>query len=352
MKAGIVGFPASGRRTLFNLLTRAEAGNSRGIAKLGTLRIPDERLNEVARIQGSKKATPANIELFVIPGLVKGESREKLNLSAIRNLDVLIHVVRAFRNSSVSHPEGSVDPVRDIEVMDLELMLADLGVVDKRLERLRSDAGKGVKPDPRELAALERARDTLSRETPLRSVLNDEERKTLRGYALLTAKPRLLVVNVGEDEIGLDWTENSKVKRQIDTAATTLCSVSARIEAEIAELTPEDAKTFREDLGLTGNTVERIVKATFALMGMITFFTGEEKETRAWIVPRGTKAVTAAGSIHSDMERGFIRAEVVPFEVLAEEGSWSGCREKGLVRLEGKSYLVEDGDVVYFRFHV
>jgi ribosome-binding ATPase YchF (GTP1/OBG family) len=239
-----------------------------------------------------------------------------------------------------------------MEVMELELMLADLGVVEKRLERLRSDAGKGMKPDPRELAALERARDTLSRETPLRAVLNDEEQKVLRGYALLTAKPRLLVVNAGEDEIDLDWSENSKLKSQIEAPATTLCSVSARVEAEIAELTPEDATIFREDLGLTGNTAERIVEATFALMGMITFFTGEEKEARAWIIPRGATAVTAAGSVHSDMERGFIRAEVVPFEILVKEGSWSVCREKGLVRVEGKSYLVADGDVIYFRFHV
>jgi GTP-binding protein YchF len=352
MKAGIVGFPASGRRTLFNLLTHVETGGTRGTVKLGMLKIPDERLNEVARIQGSKKATPANIELVVIPGLVKGESREKLNLSAIRNLDVLIHVVRAFREPSVSHPEGSIDPVRDMEVMDLELILADLGVVEKRLERLESDAGKGVKPDSRELAALEHARETLSAETPLRAVLTDDEQRTLRGYALLTAKPRLLVVNTGEDEIGRDWAKDPKLKSQIEAPATTLCSVSARIEAEIAELNPEDAKIFRDDLGLTENTVERIVKATFALMGMITFFTGEEKEARAWIIPRGTTAVAAAGSVHSDMERGFIRAEVVPFEILAKEGSWGGCREKGLVRLEGKSYLVEDGDVIYFRFHV
>ncbi len=352
MKAGIVGFPGSGRRTLFSLLTRAETGGTGRSAKLGMLQIPDERLSEVARIQGSKKKTPANIELAIIQGLVKGESREKLDLPAIRNLDVLIQVVRAFRDPIVSHPEGSVDPVRDIEIVDLELMLADLSVVEKRLERLESDAGKGVKPDPREIGALERARETLSAETPLRAVLTDEEQKTLRGYALLTAKPRLLVVNTGEDEIGLDWTDDPKWKNRIEAPATTLCSVSARIEAEIAELTPEDARSFREDFGLTENTVERIVKAASALLGMLTFFTGEEKEARAWIIPRGTTAVAAAGSVHSDMERGFIRAEVVPFEILRREGSWSVCREKGLVRLEGKSYLVQDGDVIYFRFHV
>jgi len=352
MKAGIVGFPGSGRRTLFGLLTRTEAGVTGRPAKLGVLKIPDERLNEVARIQGSRKITPATIELSLIQGLLKGESREKLDLPAIRNLDVLIHVVRAFRDPIVSHPEGSVDPVRDIENMDLEFMLADLDVVEKRLERIQSDAGKGVKPDPRELAALERARKALSAETPLRAVMTDDEQKTLRGYALLTAKPRLLVVNAGEDEVDLDWTENPRLKNRVEAPATKLCSVSARIEAEIAELSPEDARSFREDLGLTEDTLDRVVKATFTLMGMLTFYTGEEKETRAWIIPRGTRAVAAAGAVHSDMERGFIRAEVVPFEILGREESWRACRDKGLVRLEGKSYLVADGDVIYFRFHV
>jgi ribosome-binding ATPase YchF (GTP1/OBG family) len=202
------------------------------------------------------------------------------------------------------------------------------------------------------MSALAKARDALSEAIPLRAVLSPDEQIKLRGYALLTAKPYLLVVNTGEDEVAKDSTEALNLGRWAVSPATRISYVSARIEAEIAELPPDDARAFREDLGIDEGTVERILRAAFELMGLVTFYTAEEKEARAWVIPRQTRAVTAAGEVHSDMERGFIRAEVIPFEILTEEGSWSGCRDKGLLRLEGKDYPVADGDVIYFRFHI
>ncbi len=352
MQAGIVGLSGVGRRSLFSLLTRL-AGEAPGrTTRIGILRIPDRRLEEVASIRKSRKTTPATIEFVLIPGLVKGESRERLDLPALRNVDLLVQVVRAFDDPVVPHPEGSVAPSRDIEVVDLELALADLSVVEKRIERLETDRKKGNKPEPAEVKALAKARDALADGTPLRAVLSPEDQKKLRGYALLTAKPYLLVVNAGEDEAGKDLADALDLGRWAEAPATRISYVSARIEAEIAELPQEDAQAFREDLGIGEGTVERILRSAFNLMDLVTFYTAEEKEARAWVIPQGTPAVTAAGTVHSDMERGFIRAEVVPFDILAEEGSWSGCRDKGLLRLEGKDYRVADGDVIYFRFHV
>lgn len=350
-----MGFTGSGRRTLFRLLTRTTDTATGHTTKVGVVKIPDRRLAEVARIQHSRTFTPATVELLLIPGLAKGDSRETLDLPALRNVDVLVPVVRAFEDPTVAHPEGSVDPNRDIEFMELELALADLAVVEKRIDRLQSDAKKGKKSDPKELASLERAKEALASAQPLRAVLSEQERDALRGYALLTAKPCLYLINVGEAESGREGVETnglSGLSARTDAPGVGKSFVSARIEAEIDELPPEEARAFREDLALTEGTTERIVRAVFDLAGMLTFYTAEEKEARAWTVARGTRAAAAAGAVHSDMERGFIRAEVVPFDVLEREGSWSRCRDKGLIRLEGKDYEVADGDVIYFRFHV
>jgi hypothetical protein len=353
MKAGILGLPGSGRRTLFSLLTHAVATGSTREAQLGVLKIPDERLQELSRLHASKSVVPATIQFTLIPGLVKGESKEKLDLPALKVVDVLVHVVRGFEEASVAHPEGSVDPARDIETVELELTIADVSLVERRLERLQADRGKGKKVDPRELAALEPARASLAEGTPLRSVLSDEEQAQLRGYALLTSKPLLLVVNVGEDDIAAeDLVHRLGLERWVKAPKVRLGFVSAKIEAEMAELSLEDAQAFRESLGLSENTVGRIVSAAFELLDMITFYTSEAKESRAWIIPRGTSASAAAGLIHSDIERGFIRAEVVSYDVLKSHGSWSACREKGAMRLEGKDYAIADGDVVIFRFNV
>ncbi len=347
MKAGIVGFENVGKRTLFALLTQVAGASTSRTEQIGVLKVPDPKLSTLTRLHESRKTTPATVEFVLVPGVVKGRSKEKLDVSSLRAVDVLVHVVRAFEEPSVSHPEGSVDARRDFEMMDLELTLADLGVVEKRIERLEADARKGRKGELQDLALLTRAKDALSEGRPLREALTLEEREALRGYALLTAKPMLLVVNVGEnDRRSLDLGEKPGLA---------VAYVSARIESEIAELSPEEAKTFREEMGLSSGAegaVERVVRAAFDLMGVITFYTAGDTESRAWIVPRKTRAVKAAGAIHSDMERGFIRAEVVPYDVLVREGSWNACRDKGLLRLEGKDYPIVEADVVYFRFNV
>ena len=356
MKAGIVGFSGVGKRTLFSLLTQtagAPSATSSRTEQMGVLKVPDPQLEELTRLHESRKTTPATIDFVLIPSLVKGRSSDSLDVGNLRNVDVLVHVVRAFDEPSVPHPEGSVDAARDIEVVELELTLADLAVVEKRHERLVVDSRKGNKADPKEIALLEKAKLALSEGQPLRSALTVEERDRLKGYALLTAKPILTVVNVGEsDAAATDLTDKLGLSDYEDATDFRLAFVSARIEAEIAELPPDDAEAFRADLGVEEGALERIVRAAFELLQVITFYTAGDTESRAWIIRRETRAAEAAGTIHSDMERGFIRAEVVPYDVLVQEGSWNACREKGLLRLEGKDYPVADSDVVYFRFNV
>ena len=353
MKAGIVGFSGVGKRTLFALLTQVAGAASARTEQLGVLKVPDLKLLELTRLYESKKTTAATIDFVLIPSVEKGRSTDKLDLANLRNVDVLVHVVRAFEEPSVPHPEGSVDAARDIEVMELELTLADLAVVEKRYERMVSDSKKGNKADPRELELLGKAKDALAEGKPLRSVFSVEDRDRLKGYALLTAKPILAVVNVGEDQArDPELTEKLGLTDWADAPDLRLTYVSAKIEAEIAELSSEDAKTFREDLGLSEGMVERIVRAAFELLQVITFYTACDTESRAWIIRRETRAAKAAGTIHSDMERGFIRAEVITYDVLVEEGSWNACRDKGLLRLKGKDYPITEADVVYFRFNV
>ncbi|TDI40989.1 MAG: redox-regulated ATPase YchF [Acidobacteria bacterium] len=352
MKAGIVGFDGVGKRTLFALLTQVTGAATSRVEQMGMLRIPDERLEELTRLHESRKTTAATIEFVLLPSLVKGRA-DKLDVSSLRNVDVLVHVVRAFEEPSVPHPEGSVDAARDLELMELELTLSDLAVVEKRYEKMKADTKKGRPTDAHELKALEQATKALSDGRPLRAALSAEDRDRLRGYALLTAKPLLAVVNVGEDEAsGSALTKKLGLTDWAGAPGFALTYVSARIESEIAELGPEDAKTFRDDLGLSNGMAERVVRAAFDLLDVITFYTASDIESRAWIIPRDTKAAKAAGTIHSDMERGYIRAEVVHYDVLVREGSWNVCRDKGLLRLEGKEYPIAEADVVYFRFNV
>lgn len=336
------------------MLTHAAMSESGKGAQVGVLKIRDERLEALARIQQSRKITPATLDFVLVPGLVKGDSAEKLDLPAIRNVEVLAMVVRAFADPSVPHPEGSVDPARDAETVGIELTLADLSLVEGRLARMRADLKKGKKPaSASEMAALEKAQELLAAGTALREGLDAAEQQALRGYALLTAKPLLLVVNVDEkDTARADLVAALGLERHTSRPASAAVFLSARVEAEIAELSPEEARLFRAELGLAEGTAERLVRAAFDLTGMATFFTASEQEARGWIVPRGTPALRAAGTVHSDMERGFIRAEVVSYPVLVAEGSWNHCRDKGLLRLEGKDYPVAEGDVIYFRFNV
>jgi len=353
MKAGIVGFSGVGKSTLFGLLTQVAGAASDRAEHMGVLKVPDVKLEKLTELHTSRKTTPATIEFVLIPSLVKGRSSDKLDLASLRAVDVLVHVVRAFDAPSVPHPEGSVDAARDIEVMELELTLADLAVVEKRHERMVTDGKKGRPVDPKEIELLDKAKQALSEGHALRQALTGPEREALRGYSLLTAKPILTVVNVSEDQAAeTDLTQELGLTVWTEASEFSLLYVSVGIEAEIAELSPDDALTFRQELGLEDGAVQRIVRAAFELMSLITFYTAGDTESRAWIIPRDTSAAKAAGTIHSDMERGFIRAEVVTYDVLVAEGAWNACRDKGLLRLEGKDYPIHEADVVYFRFNV
>ncbi len=353
MRAGIVGFAASGKKTLFSLLTQvAQAGFAAG-AKRGVLAVPDERLETLTRLHESKKTTPATVEVVLIPALRRGASGQTENLAALRDVDTIVHVVRAFEDPTVPSPFDSVDPSRDAANLELELLLADLAVLEKRITRLDSDRARG-KPEAirGERDLLDRARQAVEQETPVREALSAADRKRLVGYGLMSAKPQLVVLNAGEDEAGRDprsWDGSDDIERRADTR---LAAISARIEAEIAELPEEDAAEFRRDIGVEAGAAERVIRAIFELMDRATFYTAGDTESRAWLIRRNTRAQEAAGEIHSDMERGFIRAEVVSYDRLVECGSWDAARKQGVLRLEGKDYPVQDGDVLVIRFHV
>jgi hypothetical protein len=279
-----------------------------------------------------------------------------VDLPALRGIDLLVHVVRAFASDTVPHPEGSVDPGRDAKMLELELILADHGTVERRLERLEVNIRKARREeDLKERELFLRLRETLEAERPLRELsLTEEEKRTLRGYALLSEKPLLLVVNLGEGDVrdAAGALERSGLQRLAARPGIATLAVSAPIEAEMAELAPEDARAFREDLGLAEPGLDRVIRTSYTLLGLISFLTVGEDECRAWTIRRGTRAQQAAGAVHSDIERGFIRAEVVPFEALMAAGSLAACRERGSLRLEGKEYEVRDGDVINFRFAV
>ena len=351
MRAGIVGFPACGKKTLFSLLTRTAGAGAFLGGRRGNFAVPDERLDTLARIHESGKTTPATVEVVLLPALRPGAGGETANLAAIRDVDTIIHVVRAFESDTAPSPFDSVNPVRDCRDLELELLLADLAVLERRIARLDYHRARG-KPEqvPGERARLDRARRLVEEERPLREALSRAERERLRGYGLMSAKPQLLLVNAGEAEAagsGEAWPE---LRGLAGTRETRLAAVSLAIESEIAELPEADAVEFRRDLGVDAGAGERIVRAVFELMERVVFYTAGPVEARAWLIRRNTPARQAAGRIHSDMERGFIRAEVVSFDALAAAGSWDGARKRGDFRLEGRDYPVRDGDVMVIRF--
>jgi GTP-binding protein YchF len=358
MKAGLIGLPAVGKSTLFQLLTGAPApvAGGRPEPRVGVARVPDARVDKLAEMYRPKKKTQATIEFVDVPGVAKGEGGALVDLPALRGVDALVHVVRAFESEVVPHPEGTVDPLRDARILELELILADLGAVERRLERLEANIKKANKADDvAERAVFLKMKEALEAERPLRELeLGDEERKRLRQYSLLSEKPVVVVVNMGEEDVrgAAAYLESSGLAALATRPGFALCPVAAPIEAEMAQLAPEDARSFREDLGLAEPGLDRVVRAAYALLGLISFLTSGEDECRAWTIPRGTRAQQAAGAIHSDIERGFIRAEVVAFDDLVAAGSIAACRERGTLRLEGKDYLVRDGDVINFRFNV
>ncbi|HEX6898774.1 MAG TPA: redox-regulated ATPase YchF [Thermoanaerobaculia bacterium] len=355
MQLGILGLPKSGKTTLFNTLTASHQATDKystsSQTNVGQANVRDTRLETLRDLFNPKRYVPATVQYVDIPGMKKGESAESLDLDKLKTVDALVHVVRAFEDPEILHPEGSVDAARDVATVDLELILADHTIVERRLERLEKATKRGLNPEEtRERQILsEVILPALEAEKPLREIeLDPEDEKRLRGFQLLSAKPMLIVINTDETRAA-ESPEAFGVQPRPQVRAVT---VSAPIEQEISTLSPEEQKDFLADLGLTEPSIDRVTRASYDLLGVISFFTVGEDEVRAWTIRRGTKAREAAGAIHSDIERGFIRAEVVQCDDLIRLKTMAACRDAGLFRLEGKEYVVKDGDVVHFRFNV
>jgi GTP-binding protein YchF len=358
LRAGLFGFPSSGKTALFQLLTSAREAprtGGRAEANVGVSRVPDERLDRLTALFTPRKHVPATVEFADVAGTSGGQTGAQtlLDLAPFRNADALLHVVRLFRDPAVPHPSGAIDPARDVRAMEDEIIIADLSVVEKRLERLERDLKKGHNPDQRkEQEILVRCRSALESGQPLRALgLAPDEARRLRGFQFLSSKPLLLVLNL--DEADLAQADTAVALAGLESfmsgAATRAVPICAKIELEIAQLDPADAAAFMADLGLRESGLDRVIRASYDLLGYISFFTVGEDECRAWSIPHDTTAVMAAGEIHSDISRGFIRAEVVQYDQLLNRGSLAACREHGELRLEGKDYVVLDGDVINFR---
>ena len=360
LRAALIGLPATGKTTLFQLMTAVRetgrAAHGRGEVQIGVSKVPDARLDRLTAMFNPKKRVPATVEFADNAGATTG-AQALVDVAAYKNADALVHVVRAFRDGSVAHASGSVNPSRDAQAMEDELILADLGVAERRIERLEKDLKKTKSAElETEKALMLRCKEALESGTPLRALsLAGDDLKRLRGFQFLSAKPLLVVINLDEADVAEasasieHAAESAGLTGFLSRAGTRAVAVCGKIELEIADLEPADATAFLSDLGLTQSGLDRVIRATYDLLGYMSFFTVGEDECRAWSIPRGTIAQVAAGEIHSDIARGFIRAEVVAYDALVARGSLPACRDHGELRLEGKEYVVADGDVINFR---
>lgn len=366
-KLVIIGLPQSGKSTVFNALTQADVETGGYSAtdepNLATVKVPDERLDRLTEMFNPQRKVPADVQYLDVAGIAKGMAEKGMSgqlLGHLAQADALVHVVRAFEDDDIPHPEGSVDPERDIETLNLELAFSDLAIIEKRLQRIEQQVPKlkGAEREAyeREQRVLQQLKKALEADTPLREVvpgLDPDDEKLLRGFGLLTAKPLLILLNLGDEQLGEEGDRLiAAMRERFAREGVQIDGLAGKIEMEISQLDDEDAAAFMEDLGIAESSRDRVIRVSFDLLGLIPFFTVGPDECRAWTIKRGTQAVDAAGEIHSDIQRGFIRAEVVSYDDLIAAGSMAETKRLGTFRREGKTYEVQDGDIINFLFNV